>query len=411
LQRVEISDARVDIHQAQTSKEASAVVEQILTDFADILPSDLNCRVVIKPNLNNDLVALTGNCTDLRILCPLIEGLQTRGYTNITLCDGSNVGIARRDIDTFKRLRVAALQERYGITLVDLNHTPGRRMPLHAGANPEVASIILDAEFLINVPKIKTHCEAGMSCACKNWVGINRGQDKRHMHYDLGKNIAQIAMEVPPDLIIVDGLVGMEGNGPGDGDPIKLGLIIGSNNPFINDLVVAHTISFPWEEINYLKYGLEFGAFTAADIAAVEQVVVPQYTMVRPPPRSILAVLSERRELEWLKLAVRPLIAIPAVTKLAYDAKIIQDVYTLEDDTITSVQRSPEADCGTCTRCADVCPTHLDVQDIGVKTTAPDCINCLYCWFVCPDDTITLVGELNHLERQVERYRSVIQTQ
>ena len=59
MQRVEISDARVDIHVAQTSKEASAAVEQILTDFADVMPSDLGCRVVIKPNLNNDLVALT----------------------------------------------------------------------------------------------------------------------------------------------------------------------------------------------------------------------------------------------------------------------------------------------------------------------------------------------------------------
>ncbi len=408
MARYELTGGAVDVHRAWTTEEITATVEQILTDWAHVLPEHKDARVVIKPNLNNDLVALTGNCTDLRVLCSLIEGLQHRGYTDITVCDGSNVGVERRDIDTFKRLRIAALRERYGVTLVDLNRTTGRRVALRAGAEPEIASVVLDAECLITVPKVKTHAEAGMSIACKNWVGICRGQDKRHMHYDLARNIASLIDRVPPTLILVDGLVGMEGNGPGDGDPFKLGVLAASTNPWLNDLVLARTVGFAWRNIGYLVHGLNDGQFTEA----VAREIVERVPVLRPitpaPKRTKLAELSERPELMWLKLAVRPVVSIPAVTELAYKAKIVQDVYVLDDDTVTSISRDSSR-CGECRKCESFCPTHLDLADIGVKTDPPDCIGCLYCWWVCPEGAITLEGDLNAMERQVKRYKAQIE--
>lgn len=408
MARYALERGAVDIHRAWTTEEVQQTVERILEDWAHVLPERPDARVVIKPNLNNDLVALTGNCTDLRVLCSLIEGLQARGYTDITLCDGSNVGIERRDIDTFKRLRVAALRERYGIRLVDLNRTTGRRVRLHEDAEPEIASVILDAECLITVPKVKTHAEAGMSIACKNWVGICRGQDKRHMHYNLGRNIAALIHRVPPTLILVDGLVGMEGNGPGDGDPFKLGLLAASDDPWLNDLVLARTVGFSWRNISYLVAGLEDGRFTEKEARRVTEQVPILRPITPAPKRTRLAELSERRELTWLKHLVRPIVSQPAVTELAYKARIVQDVYSLEDDTVQSISRTPEK-CGECRKCEDFCPTHLPLEDIGRKTDPPDCITCLYCWWVCPEDAIQLQGELKSMERQVHRYKPQIE--
>ena len=98
VDKYEFSGGRVDVHQAWTTAEVKTSMERILEDWAHLLPKDTGARIVIKPNLNNDLVALVGNCVDLRVLCSLVEGLINRGYRNLAIADGSNVGIDKRDI-------------------------------------------------------------------------------------------------------------------------------------------------------------------------------------------------------------------------------------------------------------------------------------------------------------------------
>ncbi len=399
---------RVDVHEAWTTTEVLSTIERVVGDWEHKLPASRDADIVIKPNLNNDLVALTGNCVDLRVLAGIVEALQRRGYRRITIADGSNVGIERRNISTFKRLRVSGLAERYGVRVVDLNHDEGTAVVLHRQAHPAVARTVLEAEFLISVPKVKTHCEAGLSCAMKNWVGIARGQDKRHMHYDLGKNIFAINEVVVPDLVIVDGLVGMEGNGPGDGEPFRFGHIGVSDNAFLNDLVFCRLVDMPWREVPYLVHAAEAGHISDTLAAAVAEKLPVIRPIKRAPPRSKLAELSEARSLLWLKKAVQPLVARPAVAEFAYRAKIIQDVYRLDDDTLKVTGRD-RGKCGTCARCVDFCPTGLSLDEIGVKTEAPDCVQCLYCWWVCPEGAIELSGEANAMQRQVDRYKGDIE--
>lgn len=406
--RYAFADGTVDVHEAWTTAQVKSTIEQILGDWGHALPADHDARIVIKPNLNNDLVALTGNCADLRVLCSLIEGLQNRGYRNLCVADGSNVGMARRGIDGFKRLRIGTLGERYGVDIVDLNHDDGTPMVLQAGAMPVVADTVVKADFLISVPKIKTHAEAGVSCAMKNWVGICRGQAKRHMHYDLAHNIFAINEAVLPNLIIVDGLVGMEGNGPGDGEPFRFGYLLASDSAFVNDVVVCRLVDYPLDDVGYLVHARQAGYVSDELVSQVAETVPVLRPIKRAPVRSKLAELSEAKSLHWLKLAVRPALNNPVVLEGAYKLKIIQDVYALDDDTLRLVGRKEEA-CGDCKRCEDFCPTHLSKDEIGVKTDAEDCIQCLYCWWVCPEDALEVDGALNHLERQVDRYKAVIE--
>lgn len=397
----------VRVRAAWTAAEVRQTIDELVESFGHRLPAK-DARIVLKPNLNNDLVALVGNSVDLRVLCSLIEALKNRGYHDIAVADGSNVGVHRRGIDAQRRLRIDRLRDRYDVETIDLNHDDGVPVVLHAGAQPRVARTVLDADFLISIPKIKTHAEAGLSCALKNWVGICAGQQKRHMHMDLARNIFAINEAVLPNLVLVDGLVGMEGNGPGDGTPFRFGHLVMSDDAFLNDLVVMRLVDLPWREVPYMVHARDAGYVDDELSARVDRDVAVVRPIQRAPRRSRLAELSEARSLHWLKLAARPLVDQPQVTAAAYRLKIIQDVYDLDDDTVTGLRRG-DADCGECQKCQDVCPTHLTRDEIGVKTDAEDCIQCLYCWWVCPDGTLELEGGLGHLQRQVDRYKAEVE--
>lgn len=408
MQQFDFDRGRFCIAEAWTVTEIKAQVHALIEAFADRLPKKLDARIVLKPNLNNDLVALTGNCVDLRVLRAILTDLKARGYHDFTIADGSNVGVERREISTFKRLRVDKLATIEGARIVDLNHDEGHQVVLCAGAHPRVARTVLDCDFLISVPKVKTHVEAGLSCAMKNWVGIARGQEKRHMHFDLGRNIFAINEVVMPDLIIVDGLVGMEGNGPGDGEPFRLGRLMASDNAFLNDSVVSQLVGMPFERVPYLVHARDAGHVDDVLLAEIARTVPQICTIKLPPPRTKVAELADSRKVFWLKKLARPLTDRPEVLEAAYKLKIIQDVYSREDDAVTGVRRNPDA-CSDCGKCVDACPTELSLEEIGVKTDMPDCINCLYCWWVCSDNAIELDGPLNAMERQVQRYKKEIE--
>ena len=74
-------------------------VAEVLDTSSAALPARSGASFLLKPNLNNDLCALTGNSTDLRLLAAAIEALQRRGYTNIVVGDGPNIGAYRKGID------------------------------------------------------------------------------------------------------------------------------------------------------------------------------------------------------------------------------------------------------------------------------------------------------------------------
>jgi len=391
---------------AWTPTEVRAAVRTLLDEQE--LPTSPHARIVIKPNLNNDLPALTGNSTDLRVLCALIEALKERGYEDITVADGPNVGVERRNIDVFSRLRIKALAPLYGVKLVDLNQDDGEPVTLDAGATPRIAHTLRNADYRISVPTIKTHAEMVLSSACKNWVGIACGQDKRHIHYSLAENIASLIDAVPPDLILVDGLVGMEGNGPGDGEPFRLGVLAAATNPWHCDVVTCRLIGLDWRQVPYLEVGESRGHVRAEWADEIALSIPNLHSIHLPPKRTKTAELAENRKLMWLKKIARPITDRPRINRLAYRLRIIQDVYDSRDDTIERLERH-SSQCGDCTRCEDFCPTGLPLDDIGSLPQAETCIQCLYCWWVCPNDAIELTGSLNAITRPRARYKMRIE--
>jgi uncharacterized protein (DUF362 family)/ferredoxin len=382
-------------------------VENIFRDRQSSLPASAEASILIKPNFNNDLNSLMGNSTDLRLVAAVVESLQRRGYRNITIADGSNVGVLRRGIDVFERLRVDRLAHRYGVRLVNLNLEPSREVTLTKGIKARIAEICFRADCFISLPKIKTHFEARLTCACKNLVGCLAGRAaKKSLHRNLLPNLYALNKILRPHLFVVDGIVAMEGNGPGDGIPRHLGVVLAGTDSFSVDFVVARLINFGYNEIAYLEKAVREGEITAADVETVES-LAPIADLLKPPPKTRLSRILSHPIFSMPKDILRPVHSAPAIMRLLYRMRLVQDVYDSAPDAVTGLRFDPRR-CAKHGVCLEVCPFELPLNRPDFDFQDGRCMHCLYCYFACPEGAISLAGEPGFLAFQERKYGTAI---
>jgi uncharacterized protein (DUF362 family) len=369
------------------------------------LPNDRSARILLKPNLNNDLVALTGNATDLRLLRVVLEALQARGYYNLTVADGPNFGIRRKRINVLHRLAVDRLAALYGAQVRDLNDDEPHLMSLVRGRQTGIAATWLEADFILNLAKTKTHAEAGMSLACKNLIGCAVAGYKKHVHDDLPQAIVRLARLLPAHVNVVDGLVAMEGNGPGDGTPRELGLLFASRNPFLLDAVVAQWVGLGARALPYLAVTRAEGVLSDEDWGVVTALESRATLEPAPRPRWLTRILT-RNAFSGLRDAVRPFFDNRPVRQLLQRAHLVQDIYEAEETQVTLKLRH---DVGVA-RLSAYCPMGLDIATFRFDPVEPRCIRCLYCYWLDRDGAIELQGELGYLTTHLRRYRTLVQT-
>ena len=120
----------------------------------------------------------------------------------------------------------------------------------------EIARDILDADLIINLPKLKTHQMMGLTCAVKNMFGAVVGMRKPRLHLQAGSDKAffalmllELAEHINPALNIVDAVVGMEGDGPGSGDPVQIGALLAGTDALAVDTVATELVGFRNEQV------------------------------------------------------------------------------------------------------------------------------------------------------------------
>ena len=111
-----------------------------------------------------------------------------------------------------------------------------------------IASIAKEADLIISLPKFKNHELVYFTGAIKNTLGLVPGfsKAKQHaLHHDresFCRFLVDLNEAVTPHFFLMDGIMGMEGHGPGQGTPVKTGVLIGSTNPLALD-IIASTIA------------------------------------------------------------------------------------------------------------------------------------------------------------------------
>ncbi|RUT02794.1 hypothetical protein DSM106972_057140 [Dulcicalothrix desertica PCC 7102] len=108
----------------------------------------------------------------------------------------------------------------------------------------------MEADVVINLPKVKSHSQVTLTLGVKNLFGCVPGNTKAWWHMEIGtssihfaKMLVETARTISPDLTIIDGIIGHQGNGPSDGEPRYLGLLGASQNVFALDRVIVEILN------------------------------------------------------------------------------------------------------------------------------------------------------------------------
>jgi uncharacterized protein (DUF362 family) len=122
-----------------------------------------------------------------------------------------------------------------------------------------VPSVITKADILVSLAKMKTHHWAGATLSMKNMFGVMPGSvygwPKNVLHYaGIHKCILDINATIAPHLSIVDGIVGMEGDGPIMGTPIQSNVLVMGRNSTAVDATCARIMAIDPYKIPYLKF-------------------------------------------------------------------------------------------------------------------------------------------------------------
>lgn len=403
----------ISINECHSIKEIQEAITNIFNENIDLLPVSKTARILIKPNHNSSMNALTGNTTDLRVMASTIRCLQTLGYHNIAIGEGTSSGFYHNKINVFSRLRTADLAKKLGVEIIDFNKSDTELVNFGGGLKAKVAKECLTADFFIVVPKVKMHAEAGMTSALKIIVGCLSGLNKRKIHnkkyYD---NILKLNEKIKPNFYIIDGLIAMEGNGPSAGDPVMMNVLLSGSDPFLIDLVVAKLIGYEYDEVPYLKIARQSGKISPEYYEYVNNLDLSRLTknLKRPNPSPFFVLANHPRTFRfftWLRYSILFdwFFSSKFVIKTLHFLHVTQDLYINDEAEVTGLVLSNE-NCDSCKQCAKYCPMGLDLP--GQLGDNEKCIRCLYCYSVCPRKAIMLQGNLGFFEEQIKKYDKII---
>jgi uncharacterized protein (DUF362 family) len=235
-------------------------------DFADVILRGLNelgvnvagRSVLLKPNIVEYEEAHAINTHPL-VVAGAATAMLRAGASEVVVAEGPG---HRRDIEylltstgLFDYLRDT------GVRFVDLNHDDVQEVPLRSWftglRSMSLPVSLLRADFVVSLPKLKTHHWAGMTCSMKNFFGVVPGAvygwPKNLLHIrGIPASILDLVATVRPSLSIVDAVVGMEGDGPIMGQARPLGFIaMGRDLPAV-DATCARVIGIDPAKVTYL---------------------------------------------------------------------------------------------------------------------------------------------------------------
>jgi uncharacterized protein (DUF362 family) len=230
-------------------------------------------KVLIKPNMIAPKSADCAVQTDPAVIIELAKILLDFGAKSFVAdspawADATACAQALGIVEPLKKL---------GVPIKQLSR-PVKRTLEHSGTKIGISSVALEADRIINLPKLKTHQQLVATIAVKNIFGCVSGKAKAAWHYRKGATfddfctmLIDIYKLLGPVVTIIDAVVAMEGPGPINGNPKKIGWLVASADPMAAEIVCCDLIGIWPEQLPLIRTAkkISFGCTDRQNIQIV----------------------------------------------------------------------------------------------------------------------------------------------
>jgi len=245
--------------------EYSDKLDRLVFDGLRLFHLDVRGKsVLLKPNIVEYIPGKPVN-TDAQLIGAAAEAFLRLGATSVTVGEGPG-----HHRDTELLLYETGLGDQLAhrkIEFVDLNRDELIKTRLQANysglGHLWLPRTVLTSDFIVSMPKVKTHHWTGVTLSMKNMFGIvpgNRyGWPKNVLHWaGIHESILDICATVRPHFVIADGIVAMHGDGPLNGSSWNLHTILLADDPVACDSTLTHLMGLDPSRIGYLQEGRRF---------------------------------------------------------------------------------------------------------------------------------------------------------
>jgi uncharacterized protein (DUF362 family)/ferredoxin len=333
--------------------------------------------VLIKPNFIREEPSIMGTTTNIEVVKAVIKLVnEAKAFPIVGEASGNQY-------DTEEIYENLGIRELLGDTnVLDLDRDDIVNVKIDgAKALKEVgiAKTVLDADVIISVPLLKTHMTTNITVGMKNMMGVLPQREKWKMHMSgLHQALVDLNRLAKPNLVIVDGLVGMEGLGPTIGYPVQMNLILAGTDVVAVDTVCGAVMGFKLQEVEHLilagNDGLGVNNLDEIDIYGekIESVAKPfrkpfNNSLV-PKFLFVWAVFQYRFGtfmLNRFDYDIRPLL------------KIVSNIYVAKPKLNKNL-------CDKCGECVELCRRRAITMRRFPKINYNKCSKCLFCVQHCP---------------------------
>lgn len=265
-QRLEQPLAQVTILKAADyGQDLVDVIRRGLDNYPEIRQRARGGRVVLKPNLVDHYQAHPVNTHPAVVLAAVVAFRQL-GAAEVVVAEGPG---HRRDTEMLLEqsgFDAALFEER--VRFVDLNLDDIGSLALGSRLTGlerlYFPQTIVNADLVVSMPKLKTHHWAGITLSLKNMFGTipgaKYGWPKNWLHWHgISASIVDINTTLRPGFAIVDGIEGMEGDGPLHGTAVSSGVLVMGQNLTAVDATAARIMGVYPEKVDYLRYMIPYG--------------------------------------------------------------------------------------------------------------------------------------------------------
>ena len=346
-----------------------------LGGLENLIPKD--AKILLKPNLLKKAEVEKAVITHPVVVGAFARILRENGYEHIVLADSCGHGTTQAVI---RGTGMDMYLEKYHIPAIDYSEGVKTVYPQGIQAKEFILpKELLEQDCVISLSKMKTHALERITGAVKNSYGFIHGfhKAKGHTQYPSADSFARMLIDlnkcVAPKLYVIDGILAMEGNGPGSGDPVPMNVLLMSTDPVALDSVFSRLVYLKPEMVptNYHGEKMGLGTWKEEEIA-----------LLTPDGKISMA--------EAVKKYGNPDFHVDRT-------EVRKNIWTRMAGALKVFQKKPYIDADKCVRCGicvQSCPVPgkaVDFRKGKGKLPVYDyrkCIRCFCCQEMCPKKAI-----------------------